>query len=360
MVAARPLVNGSNTPTSDVSEVSAYKASWIDRVVATVERLPMPYWLVYLALFAAEVAVLHVVSWVDGWVPPFQFERFTMLFPLWLWGPLAAITYLDAVALAAVREFRPLLEANDEGMRDLEYTFTTMPSRPVIISGLLWSAIYAVLCYVLVPGWIELYSIGPLTTDVAVAAGLFSFFSGSAIYYHTIRQLRLVSQTVAKVSTFNLFRLDPVYAFSRLTARTGVVWILLVSITPMLSPSRLNPIPMIILSVFQIALALAAFVLPLWSVHKRLATEKRSLLADISSRVQAASRRLHRHLDEDDLTRIGDVKDAFAALAAEHAVVDKIPTWPWRAGTLGGILSALALPIVLFLIQRILQRWLAP
>jgi len=356
---ARILLNRSMTPTSAVGEAIAYKPSWIDRVITTVERLPMPYWLVYLALFAAEVAVFHVVSWVDGWVPPFQFERFTMLFPLWLWGPLAAITYLDAVALAAVREFRPLLEADDEGMRDLEYAFTTMPSRPVIISGLLWSAIYAVLCYVLVPGWIELYSIGPLATNVAVAVGLLSFFTGSTIYYHTIRQLRLVSQTVAKVSTFNLFRLDPVYAFSRLTARTGVAWILLVSITPTLFPSRLNPIPMILLSLFQIALAFAAFVFPLWSVHKRLVAEKRSLLADISSRVEAAIQRLHRHLDENELTRIGGVRDAFAALTAERDVVDKIPTWPWRAGTLGGVLSALALPIALLVIQFALQRWLA-
>ena len=357
---ARILVNRSHTPTSDVGEAVAYKASWIDRLLATVERLPVPYWLVYLALFVVEVAVIHILSWVDGWVPPFQFERINLSFPLWTWGPLAAMTYLDSVALAAIREFRPLLKVDDEGLRQLEYEFTTMPSRPVIISGLLWSATYAVLTYFLGPTWAQLYPVGPLALTVGFAVGLFAFITGSTIYYHTIRQLRLVSQTVVKVSTFDLFRLDPVYAFSRLTAQTGVAWIFLLSISLLLFPSGLNPIPIILLSAFQISLALAAFVLPLWSVHKRLATEKRSLLADISSRVQAASRRLHRHLDEDDLTRIGDVKDAFAALAAEHAVIDKIPTWPWRAGTLGGILSALALPIVLFLIQRILQRWLAP
>ena len=357
---ARNPANRPHTPTSDAREASAYKASWIDRLLATVERLPMPYWLVYLALSVVEVAVLHIVGWIDGWVPPFQFERFALLFPLWTWGPLAAVTYLDAVALAALREFRPLLKVDDERVRRLEYEFTTMPFRPVIISGLLWSATYAIICYVLIPAWADLYSVGPLALTIGIAAGLFAFSTGSTIYYHTIRQLRLVSQTVARVSTFDLFRLDPVYAFSRLTAQTGLAWIFLLSITLLLFPSRLNPIPMIVLSVFQIALALSAFVLPLWSVHKRLVTEKRALTAGISSRVEAAIRRLHRHLDEDDLARIVDVKDAFAALAAERDVVDKIPTWPWRGGTLGGILSALALPIVLFLIQLSLQRWLAP
>ena len=99
---ARILPNRSNTPTSDVGEAIAYKASWIDRLNATVERLPMPSWAVYLALCVVEVAAIQTLSWVDGWVPPFQFDRFSLIFPLWTWGPLAAITYLDAVALTAM------------------------------------------------------------------------------------------------------------------------------------------------------------------------------------------------------------------------------------------------------------------
>jgi len=310
-------------------------------------------------LIVVEVAIFHAVAWVDGWVAPFQFEPFAALFPIWLWGPLAIMTYLDAVALDALRAFRPLLEVDEEALRQVEYSFTTMPSRPVIISGLMWSAIYVVISYPVAPAWSKLYSVGPFATAFGVAVGLFTFFTGSTIYYHTIRQLRLVSQTVTKVPRFNLFRLDPVYAFSGLTAQTGVAYLILVSITSLTFPFRLNPFPVIMFSILQIALALAAFALPLWSVHRRLLSEKRSLLADLNRQVEAAIRRLHHYLDEDDFSTVGGAKDALAGLAAERDVLAKIPTWPWRAGTLTGILSAVALPIVTFLIQLILQRWLA-
>ncbi len=354
------LVNTLHTPTPDLSEAVAYKASWFDRAKAAIERLRVPFWVAYLALFVAEVAVLLPISWVDGWLTPYKFDPLILSFALWTWGPLAAVTYLDAVALASLTDFHPLLRVDDEGLRRLEYEFTTMPARPVILSGLLWSAAYAVLAYFLVPAWAELYSASPFALIVGNAAGLFTFATGSIVYYHTIRHLRLVSQTVAKVSAFDLFRLDPVYAFSRLTAQTGVAWIFLLSFSLLLFPAGLNPVPIVILSVFQVALALAAFVLPLWSVHRRLVTEKRSLLANTRSRVEVALRRLHRQLDQDDLTRIGEVKDALAALAAERDTVEKIPTWPWRAGTAGGLLSALALPLLLFLIQLFLKRWLGP
>jgi len=359
-MAGHVLENKSESSLLDIPYVGPYRPSWIDRLTAAVERLPVPYWLVYLVLFVAEVGIFHAIGWADGWVPRFRFEPLLLLFPIWLCGPLAIMTYLDGVALESLRAFRPLLEVDDEALKHLEYKFTTMPFRPVIMSGLFWSATYVIFYYVAFPIWKQLYSVGPLATKWGIVTGLFTYFAGATIYYHTIRQLRLVSQTVATVRRFNLFRLDPVYAFSRLTARTGVAWVFLVSVTLLIFPLSLSPVPLIILSTIQITLALAAFVLPLWSVHQRLVSEKRSLIADLNLQVEAAIRRLHRHLDEDDPSTITGAKDAFAGLAAERDVLAKIPTWPWRAGTLTGILSALALPIVLFLIQVALERWLGP
>ena len=358
-MAGQVLKNRSRAAPPGIPGPAPYNPSWVDRLTGAIERLPMPYWLVYLVLFVVEVAIVHAVAWVDGWVPPFQFEPFAALFPIWLWGPLAIMTYLDAVALDALKAFRPLLQVEDEVLRQLEYAFVTMPSRPVIISGLVWSAIYVVISYPVVPIWSKVYAVGPFATGFGIAVGLFTFFTGSTIYYHTIRQLRFVGQLVAKVPRFNLFRLDPVYAFSVLTAQTGVAYLFLVSITSLTFPFRLNPFPVIMFSILQIALALAAFALPLWSVHRRLLSEKRSLLADLNRQVEAAIRRLHHYLDEDDFSTVGGAKDALAGLAAERDVLAKIPTWPWRAGTLTGILSAVALPIVTFLIQFVLQRWLA-
>ncbi len=45
---------------------------------------------------------------------------------------------------------------------------------------------------------------------------------------------------------------------------------------------------------------------------------------------------------------------SIAALWRERDIIAKLPTWPWSTGTLRGFVSALLLPITLFLIQRLL------
>lgn len=44
------------------------------------------------------------------------------------------------------------------------------------------------------------------------------------------------------------------------------------------------------------------------------------------------------------------------SLIAEREMLARLPTWPWQAGTVGAFVTALLLPIVLFLVTRALER----
>lgn len=43
-----------------------YPASFLDRFMDVVERLPVPHWLTYLAFFDLHSIMNHVLSWYDG------------------------------------------------------------------------------------------------------------------------------------------------------------------------------------------------------------------------------------------------------------------------------------------------------
>jgi hypothetical protein len=60
-----------------------------------------------------------------------------------------------------------------------------------------------------------------------VLVGLVAYFIGGTICCLSLRQLKFVNRTVRMVEQLNLFRLDPVYAFSRLMSRTGVGWMVM-------------------------------------------------------------------------------------------------------------------------------------
>lgn len=340
-------------------QANPYPVSFIDRLMQAVKRLPLPFWLTYLLLFIAQGVFITLLAWLDGWLPVFTFSPLTLIFPLWLWGPLAIMTHINSVSQQALSSFSPFLEVDQEKLEELRARFTTLPQRPVILSGLLWCAFYIPLTYTaLLPTYVD-FGIGPLLSLVYIFQGLVSFFIGSAIYYHSFHQLRLVNSTVKLARQFNIFRLDPVYAFSRVTSQIGISWMFMVSLTLMLFPIKMANGLVFTMLIMQVILAVAAFVLPLVFVNRRLTAEKRRLLTENNLRLETALAQLHRNLDERQLAEMERLNEALAGLKTEREVLNSIPTWPWRAGTLTGFVSALILPLALFVIQFIIEKWLS-
>ncbi|HLC05459.1 MAG TPA: hypothetical protein VJK02_20675 [Anaerolineales bacterium] len=334
-----------------------YPPSFVDRLMDSVQRLPIPYLLTYCLLFVFESTLFHIVAWVDGWLPAYRLSGFALMYPLWLWGPLAIMTYLNSVSLEALASFRPLMDIPDETMRRVKYEFTTMPARGVLISGAVWTIVYVVFNYLALDTMYAAYGFGTLIEVSSFVGGWISFFVGSAIYYHTIRQLRLVNRTVSMVKQFDLFQLEPVYAFSALTSRTGVSWVILLSLTLLIVPIQAAPFPTLALLIVQLVLAIAAFALPLQMVNSCLVSEKRRLMAELDQRVKGTLASLHRCLDDNALAEVAQLNSAIVGLTAERDILTKIPTWPWRAGMFTGFLSIIVLPIMLFILQFVLARW---
>ena len=335
-----------------------YPPSFLDRFMDFIERLHVPYWLTYLVFMIVQSTIVHILAWMDGWIPAYTFHPILLIFPLWQWLPLAIMTYVDSVSIQAMSTFRPLLDVEENELDKLKYQFTTMPSRGVILSSVTWGVLYVILNYLTYDTIYVAYGLDNFLSIVIMIEGLIAFLTGSAIYYHSLRQLSLIDHTVKLAKQFNMFRLDPVYAFSRVTSLIGVAWMIMLSLTLLLFPIQLASGLLIAILILQVALAVAAFVLPLWFVHRRLASGKLKLQAEFNRQVESTIAKLHQCLGENEMGQVTQLKDALLGLAAEHEVLNRIPTWPWRTGTLTGFLSAAVLPIILFLIQLIIQRLL--
>ena len=50
---------------SSISTVP-YPPSYLDRFMHFTQRLPVPYWLIYLLLFILQSLITYVLAWVDG------------------------------------------------------------------------------------------------------------------------------------------------------------------------------------------------------------------------------------------------------------------------------------------------------
>ncbi|TFH15157.1 hypothetical protein E4H04_08895 [Candidatus Bathyarchaeota archaeon] len=341
---------------------SLYPPSWLDRFTEWVERLPGRSWLFYPTLGLVLALVPTVAHWADGSYPIGTFNAFHIWLAVQAPFFLALIRYLDVAAEAALRDFRPALEVSEEEYIELRYRLTTASARPALLSSLAGVAV----AFLLIPLFPMMYTLVGWSTGPAsvIAVGLTFLLLGvgGTVVYHTIYQLRLVNQIYATKAIVNLFDLSPLYAFSGLTSQTAVGLIIYNTMWFATAPQLLSQPVSIGFGVFWAVLSIVTFIWPLLGIHGRLAQEKQRLLRESSQRLEATIAELHGRVDSGKshtLDELHVTRATLEILEIERSMLTGIPTWPWRPETLRGFVSALLLPLALFVIQFVLQRFFA-
>ncbi len=336
-----------------------YSPSWIDRFGGWVKDRPWPSWSVYLGVGLILFAVQAIVLWLEG-VP-------SMGAPIAVQGFLAgAIAFLlgmfhllDDKAGEALITLRPLLTADDETLHELNYRLTTLSARPTLLVSVIGIAINLLLELATEPYTLESLASYPISRTLLRIVYFACWGVMWAFMYHTVSQLRQIDRVYTQYARVDLYRIEPLYAFSGVTALTAVsltvcpYGFLLVNRSVLGDPSVLGYV------LLMTALALAAFLWPLAGVRRLVYLEKTHALEEAARRFRAASDDLHRRVDEEEFAGMADLNMALMSLDIEIKSLQAIPTWPWQPETMRWLLSALLLPLVLWVIQAVLQGVLA-
>jgi hypothetical protein len=79
--------------------------------------------------------------------------------------------------------------------------------------------------------------------------------------------------------------------------------------------------------------------------------EKQRVLHEIDLRFEAVSAKLDQQLRDDDYSAIEKLNGTIASLEIRYKRIAAIPTWPWRPETARFVLGAMALPLILTILQ---------
>jgi hypothetical protein len=323
----------------------------IDRLIHLPERLPGPTLIWLLVLGVVLVIVANVVIWLAGDKPYGAIETSTVAPVIFTVYSISLVLYLDWIARSAFVQFQPALR-DDSEPRAWQARLTSIPSRPAFAAIALLELVIT-LGYFSDPRTQAAWDLVAPSVRVVTLIEYWTAVAALAVLIvHTIRQLRAVSQLHAAAKAVDLFEPGPLTAFSRLTAATAVG--ILVIAVPFTFPLEIN---------FALAnaigfmlLAGASFVLPLNGFHGRLAIERQRLLHEVNGRLRAVTGRLHSDIDRDDLSQATKLRDSLTGLIAERDLILKLSTWPWSTTTFRGIASALLLPILIFVITRLIDQ----
>lgn len=356
--------------TQSAAQVSAppYPPSWLDRLQDWVERLPVPYWVTYTLLGVIFLVPLTLVHWQVGGYPAGAFN----LFHIWLaFEPgiiLAWMHYLDRVAAQALVTARPTLDFSDAEYSDTEYRLTHLPARSTLIAsviGLLAGAFF--LLFVFYSSESQAAQImqsvaHPFTVGVGTVLLAATWAVYAAWFVHTIHQLKLINRIYTGHTRLNMYNPGPIYAFSGVTARSAILFMLVPTLWFVTDPAQLSTgfVAGILAGIVLAGVALTVFILPLWGIHKRLVQAKDELLGQAGTRIQNTTTALHQITDTQAWDNATKIKDAILGLETEQRIIEKMPTWPWAPGAFRILLTAILLPIILFVIQFVIQRFLTP
>jgi hypothetical protein len=315
---------------------------------------------VYLIVFLAVSLLIHAALWLEGSLPPGSVDTLLIVYVLVPVYFLALSHYLNATARQALANYRPLLEASDNEYAGLEYGLTKVPRRIGILAAVLGALIGAASFIPDPASWGVMTGASALQAALGLLTAVFVQIVTFYWVAQVIRQARAIDRVHRLTPRINLFRRDPIYAFSALTLRSALGLVLgtyaYLLGTVFLGLPAPNVVDILTMSLGG-AIALAIFVLPLWRMHRLLAEEKRRLLLDADERYSALVGRFNRQLDKGRLADLDATGRALASLAAQRETLARISTWPWRPEALRSLLSTMAAPIILYLVSRLLGRF---
>jgi hypothetical protein len=265
--------------------------------------------------------------------------------------------YLDRVAARSFDSCQVLLTVPDAERELLRRRVTSLPSRGAVTVGV-GGMLVAVLLITISPESTRTLKLAT-SPPAQIFDGLVflaTWFAFGMLIYHTVHQLHLVSRIYSAGVKVDLFHLGPFHAFSRLTAQTAAGITVLNYAWFATDPGvATRPVSLIVMLLFVI-IAMLVFALPLWSAHQLLVAEKRRLQGEATLRVEKAAQALHSRIDSDALGDAPNLSGAMTGLEIEQRMLAAPPTWPWASELLRTLASAVMLPVLLWLLERVLEH----
>lgn len=339
-----------------------YPPSFVDRLMAWIERLPGSTWGFYLLATVVIVALGHGLRWLDGSIETGTFDTFRLAGDSLTIYALAALHLLNSTARRSLEDFRPALGKLEAEYEKLRYELTTLSPRFVYITtgiGILLAALSIASDPV---GWGITDDSSLVTKVFSVLGATLEIVSFIGFLGQAIRQVRLIATIHRSATNISLYESASHHAFSRLTVRAAIALVFpiyLTSFVVYLQLGRLGTMSavdnLMVLSV--ILISAAVFILPLLGMRRRLVQEKNRLMVESDRHIEMTTHDLHQRVSARTYEKMDDLNKALASLVIEKDTLKKISTWPWEAETMRGFLSSVGLPILLWFITMYLGRF---
>lgn len=333
-----------------------YQPSWVNLVLDWINGLPIHPALFYILFYLASVLLVHIALWADGsagwgeWVSPVFFDM------AWVPYALGYLNLMERTAARSLEEFRPVLALKKNDFEAVKYHFLTMPFWPVLLLS--------------VAGFI--FGVWLVYRGHSMAASQFSqalwaLLSGPGYTFTPVwiyaawRHVSQISQLYRQVGEFNLFDLQPFYGLARVTMLIGAFSVITASMNyiweVLLGTPSMTPETALLVSFFALVIGVVVTVVPLWGIHQKIENNKQQLLTHNARQIEELHQNLQADLAKKKLGNLEKLEKGLHALFTMRTNIRDVPAWPWRPGAFRNFASAILLPVLLLILERVVSQF---
>jgi hypothetical protein len=347
------IAEGARAAPEAAVSVAPYRPGPLSRIATRLEGLGWRGWLLLAVYTAGLVAWGQAILWASGRVPFGTVDRWLLIFVVY--APYGLGTFLigRAIGRRSLAAFWPATGWDESERPAWAYRFVQAPARVEWLAVAFGLAICG--------GWLvgapaEIVGSGAerLASSIAYAPMVIAGYGVSAVLIvNGIRVLVLVDRIHREATAVDVFDRAPIYAFSRLTVFFGLVMVAAMYYTYAVNGSaQADNVSSLVFNAVAFPFGIAAFVAPLWGIHGRLVREKEQLMLDVERRITRVGAELYGRIDDGTFDSTKVITDSLGGLNSLRDRIARLPTWPWPPQLFRGFVSALLLPIIVFLITR--------
>jgi hypothetical protein len=175
-----------------------------------------------------------------------------------------------------------------------------------------------------------------------------------------MRQLSTINQIFTQYTEINLYSMKPLHGFSHLTALTaGSLGLLPYGFWFANPEVSFSDVFVLGMYVTLTLIALITFILPQLGIHRLQQKERDRLLDRASTQYRSLMEKLHADLALNDFDAISKLSSSINLVEKEIGTLKSISTWPWQPETPRWLFTALILPLLMWLAQYFLGKYLS-
>lgn len=329
----------------------------MNRLFGWIDRSPIPAWLVYTGVYLVGALFMHLALWLDGVEP---WGRISLLWAVnagWLIVSAAILHYLVRSADQAMARFAPLAGGHPDEFARNRTRLTTIPRW--VANGLYGIEFVLIAAVVVIePAFAYEGLEHPVSTAIAAVILGLSYAFGPVLLVYAIRAIRTVTDTYALVDRVDLQRQGALYAPAGFAMRCGMMLLVVVMLSVASNiasdPAASEEVVTGVMVALLIPLGLAALFVPVRGIHRRLAAEKQHLLEENAAAVDRARTDLYEALARREHDEVQSIDRGLTSLFRLRDELEEIATWPWSRGSFRNYVSAVLLPLVVWVAQQLL------